>query len=159
VLLITMAVAGVLFVAIQFVPYGRDHSVPASGPEPAWDSPRTRELAVAACFDCHSNQTEWPWYSYIAPMSWLLSNDVMEGRHAFSFTPTGSEDEDADDAIERVLDGSMPPSEFTWLHTDARLTAAERQELATGLARTYGVDADGEGGGDRGGDNSGPGPG
>ena len=57
----------VLFVLLQLVPYGRDHANPPVRQEPAWDAPRTRELAGRACFDCHSNQTLWPWYASVAP--------------------------------------------------------------------------------------------
>ena len=69
-----------MLVAIQFVPYGRPTPNPAVRREPNWDSPRTRELAVRACFDCHSNQTQYPWYSYVAPISWLVNNDIHEAR-------------------------------------------------------------------------------
>lgn len=62
----------VLFVAIQLVPYGRDHSNPAGGRRIAWDSPRTQRLMTGACMDCHSNDTQWPWYSNVAPISWLV---------------------------------------------------------------------------------------
>ena len=57
------------FLAIQLVPYGRTHTNPPVTAEPAWDSPQTRALAVRACFDCHSNETVWPWYTSIAPIS------------------------------------------------------------------------------------------
>ena len=60
------------FVLIQAVPCGRGHSNPDSVREPEWPSPRTRELMVNACFACHSNEVEWPWYSNIAPISRLL---------------------------------------------------------------------------------------
>jgi hypothetical protein len=60
------------FLVIQLIPYGHDHTNPPVVKEAPWDSPRTRELAVGACFDCHSNETVWPWYSNIAPGSWLL---------------------------------------------------------------------------------------
>jgi len=60
-----------LLVVIQFVPYGRAHTNPPVAQEPIWDSPQTRELARRACFDCHSNETMWPWYSNIAPISWI----------------------------------------------------------------------------------------
>ena len=76
----------VVFVAIQFVPYGRDHDNPRSVEEPAWDSSRTRQLAVAACFDCHSNLTEWPWYTEVAPFSWLTARDVTDGREVLNFS-------------------------------------------------------------------------
>lgn len=69
-----------LLLAIQLVPYGRDHSNPPGRTEPSWDSPATRELARRACFDCHSNETEWPAYASIAPASWLAQYDVDEGR-------------------------------------------------------------------------------
>ena len=63
----------------SFVPYGRDHVNPPVGAEPSWDSPETRALARQACFDCHSNETEWPAYSTVAPVSWLIQHDVSEG--------------------------------------------------------------------------------
>ncbi len=61
----------VVLVAIQLVPYGRDHTNPAGGRDIAWDSPRTEQLMADACMDCHSNLTKWPWYSNVAPISWL----------------------------------------------------------------------------------------
>ena len=66
----------IVFAAIQLVPFGHDHTNPPVVAEPAWDSPETRAFAVTACFDCHSNQTVWPWYSNIAPVSWLVQRDV-----------------------------------------------------------------------------------
>ena len=76
---------GVLL-AIQLVPYGRGHRNPALRSEPPWDSPATRELARQACFDCHSNETQWPAYASIAPASWLVQHDVDEGRAALNFS-------------------------------------------------------------------------
>ena len=76
-----LAVLAVL-VAIQFVPYGRAHDNPPPVQEPRWDSARTRALAEVACFTCHSNETRWPWYSHIAPASWLVQRDVEQGREA-----------------------------------------------------------------------------
>lgn len=64
-----------IVILIQAVPYGRDHLNPPVRAEPQWDSPRTRELSARACFDCHSNETVWPWYSNIAPISWLIESD------------------------------------------------------------------------------------
>ena len=60
---------------IQFVPYGRDHDNPEVTNTVAWDSPRTAELFDPACADCHSNETDWPWYSNVAPVSWLVQSD------------------------------------------------------------------------------------
>ena len=81
-----MIAAAALFIAIQFVPYGRAHTNPPVVQEAKWDSPQTRELAARACFNCHSNQTEWPWYSNIAPISWLLYRDVINGREQLNFS-------------------------------------------------------------------------
>ena len=65
-----LAIGG-LFVLIQLVRFGRNHTNPPVAQEPSWDSTETRALAERACFDCHSNETVWPWYSNIAPVSWL----------------------------------------------------------------------------------------
>jgi len=108
--------------------------------EPRWDSPRTRQLAVVACFDCHSDETETAWFEDIAPLSWWINNHVKEGRDELNFFEWGSQHQEADDAAETVREGSMPPDYYTWLgmHGDAKLSAAERREPATGLERTLG---------------------
>src|SRR6476620_1427609 len=82
----TLAVAVLALAAIQLIPYGRRHTAPADGQLTAFDSPRTAELAQRACFDCHSNRTQWPWYSSLAPSSWRIQNHVDEGRKALNFT-------------------------------------------------------------------------
>jgi len=128
-----------LFVLIQLVPFGRDHDNPPVTQEPAWDSPATRELAVRACFDCHSNQTVWPWYASIAPASWLITNDVMGGRLHLNFSTWDQPQKDADEAVEAVLDGYMPLGIYTPLHPEARLTDAERRRLADGFRATPGL--------------------
>lgn len=75
-----------LLVVIQSVPYGRQHTNPPVVAVPAWDSPRTRELAERACFDCHSNETKWRWYSNVAPLSWWLQKHVDKGRVKLNFS-------------------------------------------------------------------------
>lgn len=119
---------------IQAVPYGRDHINPPLNAEPAWDNPRTQELTVRACFDCHSNETVWPWYSYIAPISWLIERDVKEGRRELNFSEWNKAQEEAGEATNTVRKGSMPPWYYPW----ARLSSAERQDLIQGLERTLG---------------------
>jgi len=119
------------FLLIQFVPY-RVSNPPVRN-EPKWDSPRTRQLAVAACFDCHSNEVQTPWYGKVAPVSWLVTNHVNDGRAALNFSEWNGRG--GGDASETIREGSMPPSYFTWfgLHSNAKLTKAERDELARGL--------------------------
>jgi mono/diheme cytochrome c family protein len=76
----------VAFVASQLIPVRpRPTNPPVTG-EPAWDAPETRVLARQACFDCHSNETAWPAYASIAPVSWLVQHDVDEGRAALNFS-------------------------------------------------------------------------
>ncbi len=116
--------------AIQLVPYGRNHTNPAVAAEPQWDSVRTRELAVRACFDCHSNETVWPWYSNVAPVSWLVQRDVDEGRSKINFSEWTSPPREASEAAQTVREGEMPPGQFLITHPEARLTAA-----ASSLAR------------------------
>ena len=75
-----LIVAGV---AIQFIPYGKNHINPPIVAEPNWDSPQTKDFFYRACANCHSNMTTWPIYSKIAPISWLIQNDVNDGREHF----------------------------------------------------------------------------
>ena len=136
----------VLFVLIQLVPYGRDHSNPPVVAEPAWATPRTRELMASACFDCHSNEVSWPWYSNIAPMSWVVTHHVEEGRHEVNYSEftAGSE---GDDTIEVILEGEMPPGYYTMFGLHSKLSDAEIDELVAGLRATPGL-SEGEGEGE-----------
>ena len=138
-----VAVILLVLLAIQLVPYGRDHTNPPVQAEPAWDSPQTRAFAVTACFDCHSNETVWPWYSNIAPMSWLVQWDVDHGRQAMNYSEWGTGGGEGDDSAESYAEGEMPPWYFVLLHPDANLSAADREAFRQGLQATFG----GEGGG------------
>lgn len=122
--------------AIQLVPYGRHHSNPPLRSEPPWDSPATRALAKQACFDCHSNETEWPAYASIAPVSWLVQHDVDEGRAVLNFSEWQRAREEASEASEELLEGEMPPAAYLLIHAHARLSRTDRDRLAQGLAKT-----------------------
>lgn len=128
----SLVLLGLVLVA-QIVPYGRDHTNPPVQAEPTWDSPTTRALAERACFDCHSNQTQWPWYSNVAPMSWLVQNHVDEGRGVLNFSEWSRGNSEAGEAAETVRERQMPPRSYVLLHPEARLTDAEREQLARGL--------------------------
>lgn len=132
-----IALAG--FLLIQLVPYGRAHTNPPVTGEPGWDSPATKALAVRACFDCHSNETTWPWYSNVAPMSWLLQRHVDEGRQKLDFSTWATMRQEAEHTARQISSGEMPPFDYLLLHPDARLTDAEKQQLIDGLAKTLGV--------------------
>ncbi len=127
----------IFLVVAQAVPYGRDHTNPPSVKEPEWDSDATRELVHRACFDCHSNQTHWPWYSNVAPVSWLVLRDVQQGRHAVNFTEFQFKQRRAKDASDEVSGGDMPPWFYVIMHPRAQLTKQERKALVSGLENTF----------------------
>jgi mono/diheme cytochrome c family protein len=126
-------------VAIQFIPYGKDYTNPSVVAEPGWDHPRTRELFFRACGDCHSNETRWPWYGRIAPVSWLVRHDVDEGREHFNVSVWGIQNRNkGDGAAKEVREGEMPPWFYAIPHPEARLSREERAELIKGLLGTFG---------------------
>ena len=133
--LLLRAGLGLLVVAVlvQLVPYGRDHTNPPVTRDAPWPEGRARELATAACYDCHSNQTRWPPQSFVAPFSWLLARDVSQGRDELNFSTWDEDDGDADDAADAVAEGSMPPRRYLLVHPDAALGEAERQLLVDAL--------------------------
>jgi mono/diheme cytochrome c family protein len=137
VLRIGIGIAAVL-ILIQLIPYGRSHTNPPTTKEPAWDSPQTRALFMASCGDCHSNRTSWPWYTNIAPVSWLTQRDVDNGRAAFNVSNWDRpQDVSAGDIADSIRGGSMPPWFYTPLHSAANLSNTEQQSLIAGIARTF----------------------
>ena len=132
---ITLVVLLSAFVLIQLIPFGHQHTNPPVVSEPNWDSPQTRELAQRACFDCHSNEVVWPWYSNIAPVSWLVQQDVDEGRRYLNFSDWGRVRE-AHEIPEAIQRGYMPPSKFLIMHPEARLTQSEKDALISGMQTT-----------------------
>lgn len=131
-----------LFALIQLIPYGRSHTNPPVVAEPAWNSATTRDLASAACFDCHSNETTWPWYTNIAPVSWLTQHDVDEGRSTLNFSDwTAALGHGEHDPVEAIQGGEMPPLYYVMMHPNANLTAAEKDALVNGLQSTLNAKA------------------
>jgi len=87
----------------------------------------------AACYDCHSDETKWPFYSRVAPVSWLIASDVNEGRQHLNFSEWPSEPAKAKKQLDRVNEvvdyGEMPPKKYTAIHADARLTVAQHKAI------------------------------
>lgn len=133
---ITLGIFAVLFGLIQLIPYGRTHSNPPIVQEPDWDSPRTRELAKRACFDCHSNETHWPAYANIAPFSWVVQRDVDAAREVVNFSEMNAPFPLAHYSGLSVRSGGMPPTKYKVAHPEADLTPEETAELARGLDLT-----------------------
>jgi hypothetical protein len=125
---------GLLFVGglMQLVPYGWHKTNPAVTADAPWPNAEAEAIARESCYSCHSNETDWPAYSYVAPMSWLVRSDVDEGREKLNFSEWGEEAE-AHDAAEEVEDGAMPPSKYTMIHRGARLTDEEAAILIAAL--------------------------
>jgi hypothetical protein len=141
--IVRFAVVGVgLFLVAQVVPYGRDHANPPKLAEPEWSSPDIRTLFYRACRDCHTNETSWPWYSFVAPSSWLVQYDVDEGRSHFNVSEWGRGKQHGDEAAEMVRKGEMPPWFYRPLHPDVQLSPAEHQRLIAGLEKTFGSSSD-----------------
>ena len=130
-----------LAVVIQIVPYGHTHTNPPTSKEPAWNSPQTGALIHRACYDCHSNETVWPWYSNVAPISWLLQRDVNGGRSHLNFTQWDQPQRHSKDVAAEVKQGDMPPWFYLPMHPDARLTDAEKQVLVDGAEKSLGPQA------------------
>lgn len=135
-LYITLSVVIFVFLIIQLIPVNRSN--PDETYTLEWDSIETLRLFNNACSDCHSNRTIWPWYSYVAPMSFFVVGHVNEGRSKFNVSD-GTLDE-AHEAAEEVEEGSMPIKSYLWLHPEAKLDANEKQQLIIGLKKTFGKD-------------------
>jgi hypothetical protein len=121
----------VLFLAIQLVPSGRTNPPVTKSIEA---TPEVLAILRRSCFDCHSNETVWPWYAYVAPVSWLVVHDTDEGRAELNFSHWGDlsqkqRDSAASSVVEEVEDGKMPLENYLWMHGDARVTPAELEVL------------------------------
>jgi hypothetical protein len=124
-----------LFILIQIVPPVKRTNPPVVA-EPPWDTPGTRDLTKRACFSCHSNETVWPWYAHVAPISWFIVHDVQEGRSMFNFSEWSS-GIIAPRTLTRVISkDEMPLPRYRLLHPEARLSQSEKEQLLNGLLAT-----------------------
>jgi Haem-binding domain len=126
-----------VFVGVQFVPVARVN--PLDRGEPAAPS-AVQALLQRACYDCHSNKTRWPWYSYVAPMSFLITHDVTEGRRELNFSLWNQYEErrktrKLKEIVEQVEKGKMPQWYYVSLHPDAKLSAADRELIVKWASR------------------------
>jgi hypothetical protein len=124
----------ILLALIQFVPFGHNHVNPATVSEPTWSSPEARALVKEHCFQCHSNETSWPWYSNVAPASWLLQFDVDAARRKFNFSDWNSNPGDQNEITEAIQSGKMPPVQYWIFHPSSRLNGQQKQDLINALS-------------------------
>jgi hypothetical protein len=133
-LVIVLAAA---FVIIQFIRPARTNPPvnPAQSIEANLQvSPQVGSIFDRSCNDCHSQKTRWPWYSNVAPVSWLVISDVNDARSMMNFSQWGSDDKDKQsrrlrDMCEQVQDGKMPLSIYTPLHPGSKLSADDVKTL------------------------------
>jgi hypothetical protein len=134
---------------IQLVPYGRDHANPPPTKQVALATAAQRDLFRAACRDCHSYETDWLWYTNVAPIAWLVQSDVDGGREHMNLSTWDQPQPDLGEVIEQIQSGEMPPWQY-WVspyHWNARLSATEKQQLAAGFRALYASDPPPVGGG------------
>lgn len=140
ILIVTAVVVVVGAIGIQFIPTGFDLDPPGVEHEPNWDSTQTRALVQRACYDCHAYETDWPWYSKIAPFSWALQYDIQAGLEALNFSKWDQEDltrEELDRMIELIAKDQMPLSYYLILHPEAELSEREKGQMINGLIATF----------------------
>ena len=128
---IFLVALAVLLLGIQLVPVDRSNP-PVQGEIEA--PAEVMSVIEESCYDCHSNEVRWPWYAHVAPASWLVAHDVEEGREHLNFSAWSQYDaeeraEKLEEIWEEVEDGKMPLDKYLWLHSDARLTDADRETL------------------------------
>jgi mono/diheme cytochrome c family protein len=134
----------IAFLAIQLVPYGKNHDNPPTVQAVKWSSPEARALAVDACFACHSNLTSWPWYTNVAPISWLTARDVEDGRAKLNFSEWQRPQEvDLQEVVDAIRGQEMPPLQYRAIHPEARLSDNERRQLEQGLVKSWTADPPG----------------
>lgn len=128
----------------------KNRSNPPVVGEPQWDSAETQTLAQRACFDCHSNQTQWSIYSGLPLVGGLIADHVVEGRSRLNFSEWNApgREQEADEAGEKAFEPMhyaeedvIPQPPYSWFHPKARLTTAEREQLAAGFRATFGGEA------------------
>jgi len=100
--------------------------------------PKIAAILRVSCYDCHSHETKWPWYSHVAPVSWLVASDVKEGRRHLNFSDWPVDDPERaakrlENASEELGYKEMPPGQYKIMHPLARLTDAQRQQLTQWL--------------------------
>ena len=100
--------------------------------------PEVATALTQACYDCHSYQTRWPWYSHVAPVSWLIASDVFDGRSHLNFSDWPTNDlkhmvRHMEEMSDQISSHTMPPSQYTLIHAQARLTDAQRKTMTEWL--------------------------
>ena len=140
-----VAVLAVVAVAIQFVPYGWWHENPPVIQDAPWPTRRARRSPGSRATRATATRRTGRCTRYVAPMSWLVRSDVEAGRDEFNLSDWSEDGDHADDAIEMIQEGAMPPGKYTLIHRGAALTAEERDILVQALMTMSADDGDDHG--------------
>ncbi|MBD3637595.1 MAG: heme-binding domain-containing protein [Crocinitomicaceae bacterium] len=137
ILKVTLLIVLVIFVGIQFIRI--DKTTPVVAPDKDFivttaAPDNVASILTGACYDCHSFETKYPWYSQIVPVSWWLKDHIDEGREHLNFSTWGDysakeADHKLEECIEEVKEKEMPLNSYTWMHSDAKLTTVQRETL------------------------------
>ncbi|NPA73916.1 MAG: heme-binding domain-containing protein [Epsilonproteobacteria bacterium] len=115
-----------VFIIFQFIPNKKKSNPPVDKKLEIKTPAKVASILKRSCYDCHSNETKWPWWSSVAPMSWSVVDDVVEGRKALNFSIWNSYSKEKQDKLKkgiyRTVMGPMPLPQYTWLHPEAKLT-------------------------------------
>jgi hypothetical protein len=117
-------VSGGLLILIQLIPVRRDNPpANANAQAPA----NVQRILAASCYDCHSHDTRWPWYSYVAPLSWLIASDVRNARERLNFSqwdqyPVEAQTYLKNLIVKEVSGNDMPPLPYVLLHPHSRVS-------------------------------------
>lgn len=131
--IITKSLIGLaaLTAVIQFIQPDRSNpevTADFDGPEPV------KAILQAKCYDCHSNETIWPWYSYVAPVSWWIADHVQEGREELNYSEWGSysakrRTKKTEETYDEIADGYMPLKSYLLIHPEAKVTDSELEAV------------------------------
>ena len=127
----------VAFILIQFFPINKNNSIatPQLDFLKIKNTPEsTANLIRNACYDCHSNESKYPWYSNVQPLGWFLENHIKEGRKELNFSTFATyqkkkQVKKLEEAVEMIEHSEMPLDSYIIAHSEAKLTVAEQKEL------------------------------
>jgi hypothetical protein len=125
------------FMGIQFIPTTRNQIdiVPSTDLMEVYDVPEKVDVIFkTSCYDCHSNNTAYPWYNKIQPVSWIMEGHINEAKAELNFNEFGSYSERRQKSkfksiLSQVKDGEMPLASYTWMHREAKLSGNEKKAL------------------------------
>ena len=137
---LALVITVIVLALIQLIPIDRDNPIIESSAEIVLDG-EVKQIIQTACYDCHSNQTNWPWYSYVAPVSWLVAYHVHQGREEINFSQWNlysdkRMDRKLREIIEEIEEEEMPLPIYLLTHSEADIDANQR-EILINWANSY----------------------